>query len=268
MLRTRKEILLMRTGLLLALLGAIALSSGCDPKASNTNVNSNANANRVFVAPKPLKSNSDFDPAFKSCNDYYPLVPGSVAKYVINYSSGLVGNVTTVVDATEENGRKGFVERTQIVDSSGGYQINQDIERRFVCDGNKVQLLTEKTDTRLENNPSSSLLNYRDNSYQMIEPSSLSQTNTTWSVGFHRTFNDPGKPPATDDTPIVIVYTVKGQEDVTLPTGKVKAVKIEKKVGENQVTEYYARGLGLVRRVSKEGTNWELKEYSGLKPVE
>src|ERR1044071_4909440 len=113
----------MRIGLLLALLGAIALS-GCDPNVSNTNVNSNKNANSVFVAPKPIKPNSELYPAFKSCNAYYPLVPGSVAKYVINYSSGLVGNVTSVVDATEENGRKGFVERTQIIDSSGGYQIH------------------------------------------------------------------------------------------------------------------------------------------------
>ena len=29
-----------------------------------------------------------------------------------------------------------------------------------------------------------------------------------------------------------------------------------------------APGLGFVKRTSKEGTGWELKEYSGLKPIE
>jgi hypothetical protein len=43
-------------------------------------------------------------------------------------------------------------------------------------------------------------------------------------------------------------------------------VTVLRKVGDNQTTDYYAPGLGLVKRQSKEGTSWDIKEFSGLKP--
>jgi hypothetical protein len=261
----------MRTGLLVLLLVAVALS-GCPGNKnsnSNTNINSNGNANQTaFIPPPALKPESAPDPNFKSCNDYYPLVPGSVARYVLNYSSGLVADVTIVVNSSDENGRKGFIERSRILDRTGGSQIFQDTEKHFVCDGDKVMILYEKTESRVENQLSKSQFDYRENSYMMIEASSLKQTDATWSYGFRRTTQRGDEPVSKEDTPLIVGFTVKGEEEVTLPTGKVKALKIERKVGENRVTDYYARGLGLVRRTSAEGTFWELKEYSGLKPVE
>jgi len=258
----------MRPSLFIILLTAIALS-GC-PGNKNINDNKNtSNANRtVFTPPAPLKPNTVLDPNFKPCNEYYPLVPGSVAKYVMNYSSGIVADATVVVDSSSENGVSGFTERTQIVDRSGGFQIAQNIERHFVCEGDKVRVLSEKTESRIENDSTTSEFNYRDNSYAMIEPSSLAQKDATWSYGFKAVFRRPGEAPAAPDAPVVVVFTVKGEEELTLPTGKVKALRIERKVGENRVTDYYTRGLGLVKRVAAEGTSWELKEYSGLKPVE
>ena len=260
----------MRSGLFIILLTAIALSGCPGNKNINENQNnSNGNANRTaFTPPAPLKPTSTLDPNFKPCNEYYPLIPGSVAKYVMNYSSGIVADATVVVDSSEENGVKGFTERTQIVDRSGGFQIAQNIVRRFVCEGDKVRALSEKTESRIENDPTSSEFNFRDNSYAMIEPSSLAQKDATWSYGFKAVFRRPGEAPAAPDAPVIVVFTVKGEEELTLPTGKVKALKIERKVGENRVTDYYTRGLGLVKRVAAEGTSWELKEYSGLKPAE
>ena len=259
----------MRIGFLITLLAAIVLS-GCTPSSTNSNGNANSNANRtVFTPPGPLVANSRFDPNFKTCNEYYPLVPGSVAKYILTYSSGLVADVTVVVDPSEENGRKGFVERSRIVDKSGGLQIVQDTEKHFVCDGDKVMILLEKTESRVADQPkSTSQFDYRENSYAMIEPSSLVQTNATWSYSFKRTSQRGDEPPAKEDAPIILSFTVKGEQEITLPTGKVKALKLERKGGTNVVTDYYVRGLGLVKRESAEGTSWELKEYSGLKPVE
>lgn len=262
----------MRIGFLVILLAAVALS-GCDPgnKNGNGNMNSNANGNAnqtAFILPPALKPDVAPDPNFKSCNEYYPLVPGSVTKYVLNYSSGLVADVTIVVSTSDEDGRKGFIERSRILDRTGGSQIFQETEKHFVCDGDKVLILSEKTVSRVENQPSKSQFDYRENSYMMVEGSSLKQPDTTWSYGFRRTTQRGDEPPSKEDAPLIVSFTVKGEEEVALPTGKVKALKIERKVGENRVTDYYARGLGLVRRTSTEGTSWELKEYSGLKPVE
>ena len=64
----------------------------------------------------------------------------------------------------------------------------------------------------------------------------------------------------------IIEFQVLGPADVTTTVGTFKAVTILRKVGENTVLDYYAPGLGLVKRQAKEGTSWELKEYSGLKP--
>ena len=256
----------MRIGLFILLLTAIAFS-GCSGNTNN-NANSNSNANRVeFKPPEQLKPAGAADPNYKSCNEYYPLIPHSVAKYVLNYASGLVADATVIVYPSEENGRTGFIERTRIIDRSGGFQIVQDTERHFVCDGDKVQILTEKNDSRIEGNPSGSEFTYRENSYLMIEPSSLVRKDANWTFGFRSIYRRPGEAPAAPDAPVIVSSTVKGEEEVTLPTGTVKAVKIERKIGENLVEEYFTRGLGLVKR-GFQGNTWELKEYSGMRPLE
>jgi hypothetical protein len=63
-----------------------------------------------------------------------------------------------------------------------------------------------------------------------------------------------------------VAFEVTGPQDVTTPVGTFKTVTVVRKVGENIVTDFYAPGLGLVKRQAKEGNSWELKEYSGLKP--
>ena len=160
----------MRLILVIILLSAI-MFSGCNGTPTNVNSNANGNANNApFIKPPPAIKPVDVpDPKFKPCNPYFPLVPGSIAKYVINYSSGIVGDLTVVVDAADEDGRKVFTQRSQLVDRSGGMQITQSIVRRFVCDGDRVQILSEKTDSNITGQQSSADFEYRENSLAMTD---------------------------------------------------------------------------------------------------
>jgi hypothetical protein len=256
----------MRVNLVIILLAATL--SGCNGTRSNVNSNTNTNSNAAlnFKPPAPIKPADAPDPAFKPCNTYFPLVPGSVAKYVINYSSGIVADMTVVVDAADENGQKVFTERAQLVDRSGGMQINQLTTRRFVCDGDRVQILSEKSESNIEGQLSSSDFQYREHSLMMTDPRSMLTKGSTWTHAFRGVFHRPGQPPAQSDQPTIISFEVLGPQDVTTPVGTFKTVTILRKVGENTVMDSYAPGLGLVRRQAKEGTSWEIKEYSGLKP--
>jgi hypothetical protein len=208
------------------------------------------------------------DPNFASCNPYYPLVPGSVAKYILNFSSGMVADATVVVDMEEQNGRKVFVERTQIVDRSGGLQQVQSTVKKFVCDGERVQIISERNETRVQDRQSINENLLRENTITMVEPAALAQKGFTWNFAFNQTFESPGEAKATSPDTVFVTLTVAGPEETTIPTGKVKTVAVQRKVKENLSTDYYARGLGLVKRVAAEGTTWELREYSGLKPLD
>ncbi len=258
----------MRISSVVILLSAIALS-GCNGSGTNvnSNANSNANANRVqdFKPPAPIKPLEAPDASFKACNPYFPLVPGSIAKYVINYSSGLVGDLTVVVDAADEGGRKVFTQRSQLVDRSGGMQINQLIVRRFVCEGGTVLILSEKTESNIAGQKSAIDFEYRESSVMMTDPQSISRKGTTWTHAFHQVINNPGQPPARSDDLTIIAFEVTGPATVTTAAGTFKAVQIVRKVGENSTVDHYVPGLGLVKRQAKEGTSWDLKEYSGLK---
>lgn len=256
----------MRLILVIVVLSVIGLS-GCNPADNgNGNGNGNGNANRpVFTLPPPIKPAEAVDPSFKACNPYFPLVPGSVAKYVINYSSGIVGDLTIIVDATDEDGQKGFTQRSQLIDRSGGMQITQSIVRKFVCDGNVVRILSEKTESNVAGQPSALDFEYRENSVMMTDPQSLSRKGTTWTHAFRTVYHNAGQPPSRSDVPTVISFEVAGTEDVTTSAGTFKAIKIIRKIAENGTVDYYAAGIGLVKRASTEGTTWELKEYSGLK---
>jgi hypothetical protein len=261
----------MRLILIIVLLAAIALS-GCNGGTTNVNGNGNGNANanapQTFKPPTAIKPVDAADPNFKPCNPYFPLVPGSVAKYVINFSSGLVGDLTVVVDAADEDGRKVFTQRSQLVDRSGGMKQNQSIVRTFVCEGDRVLILSEKTETNVEGQLSSSEFEFRENSLMMTDPKSLLTKGSTWTLLFRTVFHRPGQPPARIDQPTVIAFEVGSPETVTTAIGTFKAVPITRKVGENLTVDYYVPGLGLVKRQSKEGTSWEIKEYSGLKPTD
>lgn len=260
----------MRPTLAIILLAAIALS-GCNGAAKNVNSNANSNANSnsavLFKPPAPIKPNEAADPNFKPCNPYFPLVPGSIAKYVINYSSGLVGDLTVIVDAAEEEGRKVFTQRSQLVDRSGGMQISQSTTRKFVCDGERILILFEKTESNVAGEQSSSGSEFRVNSVVMTDPQSIGRKGTTWTNSFRQLFLRPGQDPVPSDETTVVIFEVADPEEVTTPVGTFKAVTITRKIGENGTTDYYVPGLGLVKRRAKEGTSWELREYSGLKAL-
>jgi hypothetical protein len=257
----------MRLFLVIIVLAAVGLS-GCGGTDSNVNSNGNANANRGdFKAPAPIKPTEAVDPNFKACNPYFPLVPGSVAKYVVNYSSGIVGDLTVVVDAADEDGRKVFTQRSQLIDRSGGMQQTQSIVRKFVCDGDRVQIISEKTESNVAGQLSSSEFEYRENSLVMTDPKSMLAKGSTWTHAFRTVFHVPGQAPARSDTPTIVTFEVAGPEDVATAAGTVKAIKITRKVGEAGTVDYYAPGLGLAKRKSNDGTTWELKEFSGLKAL-
>jgi hypothetical protein len=260
----------MRISSVILLLSAIALS-GCDGGNNNVNSNANstANANRVleFKAPQPIKPLEAADPKFKPCNPYFPLVPGSIAKYVINYSSGITGDLTVIVDAADEEGRKVFTQRSQLIDRSGGMQITQSIVRRFVCDGERVVILSEKTESNVAGQQSAIDFDYRENSVMMVDPQSIARTGTTWNQGLRQIIRNAGQPPTRSDDLTIITFEVGGPAEVTTAVGTFKGVRITRKVGETSTVDYYVPGLGLVKRQAKEGTVTELKEYSGLKAV-
>jgi hypothetical protein len=260
----------MRISLVVILLSAIALSGcggGDNNGNSNANVNSNSNANGVadFKPPVPIKPLEAPNPNFKACNPYFPLVPGSIARYVINYSSGLVADLTVIVDATDEGGRKVFTQRSQLIDRSGGLQITQSTVRRFVCDGERVLILSEKTESNIAGQRSAMDFDYRENSVIMTDPQSIKRIGTTWTQGFYQVINNPGQPPAKSNDLTIIAFEVREPETVTTTAGTFKGVQINRKVGDNSVIDHFVPGLGLVKRQAKEGTTWELREYSGLK---
>ena len=255
-------------------LAAMALSS-CSGVDNNANANragnGNGNSNKAGIpkVPDPLKPTEAVDPRFKPCNPYYPLVPGSIAKYVINYPSGAVADRTVVVDSANEAGRKVFVERAQIVDRSGGMQIIQSSEGKYVCDDRAVRVLSETFDTLVAGEHHSNTdFNYRENSLMMADPETISRKGATWQHAFRQVSHTPGQAPIVSDDVTVVVFEVSGPEEVTTAAGTFKAVKITRKIRDGYTIDYYAPGLGLVRRTSKEGASWELKEYSGLKPIE
>jgi hypothetical protein len=254
---------------ILALLSLCLLTlTGCNGSNGNSN-NSNENALPPVLteAPKPIKPEAPVDPAFKSCNPFMPLLPGSQLVYTINYSSGLSADARVVIDLKEENGQKIYVERTQIVDKSGGLQKNELEEKRYVCDGERVRLISYRTENKVEGKLTRSEWKMRTEAIAMIEPSSLARKGSKWSYSFLQSFQAGDQPPINLEEPTFIFFESAGEEEVSVPAGKFKAVKVVRKVNQNELTEYFARGMGLVKRESKEGTGWILKEYAGVKPA-
>jgi hypothetical protein len=264
-----ERIFLMRIVLVMLLFGAFGFSS-CDTKNANitrnTNSSSTTNSNLTFVPPTPIKPTQPVEASFKSCNPYFPLVPGSLTRFTLQFASPLVADVTVVVSQVDENGRKVFVEQTQIIDKSGGFQKTELTERKYICDNGRIQIIYEKADNRTEKGSSIGDTSFRNVATFMVDPASLGRKGTTWSYGFDVTFQRPNEPPLKTDA-VTINFETQGEEEVKVPAGTFRAIKIVRKIRDVFVNEYYVPGLGLVKRVNKDGTTWELKEFSGLRPV-
>lgn len=235
---------------------------------SNTNANDNANRPLVYTPPAPIKPQSPPDPNFVACNPYFPLVPGSLKKFSLVWATGLVADATVVVDAAQENGRKVFVETMQIVDKAGGVNKAEKTVRKYVCDAERVQIIDEITENRIDGKENTVEFKFRDVAIAMLDPASIKRKGSTWTYSFYQLFKAPGQLPAAPEEPVIISFESQGEEEVTVPAGKFKAAKVVRRVGQNQVFDYFVPGLGLVKRQSAEGTLWELKEYSGVTPAE
>jgi len=258
--------------ILLASLGLSACQS-CNPPTNSNNSNrnaSNGNAN-ISIPERPgvLSPKDSVDPKFKSCNAYFPLAPGSRVKYTVNYSSGVVADATVVVDRADAGGRMAFSEKTQIVDRSGGLQHQSMAEKLYVCDGERVEIIAETSTTRVPNSPVTKVDNtYRSPAVAILDPASLGRKGSTWSHSLSQTYQVPDQPPIASKDVLQINFTVIGPEQIKVPIGTFNTVKIERKVKETKIYEYYARGIGLVKRLAGDGTTFELAEYSGLTPQE
>src|SRR5437762_2838585 len=119
----------------------------------------------------------------------------------------------------------GGSKNNNVANSNGGYQLNQLIERHYICDGDKVQIVYEKTDNNVEGQKSVSEFLYREPAYVMIEPASLKQ-GTAWSYALTQKIQKPGEAPIELDTPMIVEFTVLNEQEIQLPTGKVKALLI------------------------------------------
>jgi len=250
-----------------------AACSSCGPSGNsntpgNTNGNANANNNQPPIAPEtpppPPVPSSTVDPNFKECNSYFPLIPGSTAQYSLAFSTGLQANPFIGVDQTQEGGATVFVEKTQIVDRSGGVNKNEMTIRKYVCDNGRIKIISEESDNSVEGHKTKVEMHYANPAYVMLDPASL-KTGATWSYSLTQTFRTPDSPPTNSDRSIAVSLKVEAEEEVTVPAGKFKALKVLKKVGNTDITEYYGRGIGLVKRVRGDGTTWELSSYSGLR---
>ena len=258
---------------LLIVTASLFLLIGCDPPAKDGNSSSsisNSNApTPSFSPPEPIKPSSAIDPNFKVNNPYFPLVPGSTLKYTIHYASPVVANVIVVVDSAQENGRQLFAQTWQIVDTGGGDEKNENTVRRYVLDGDNVLQVYEKTQNMFRGQKTTSELKFTKEAAVMPGVSSL-RPGATWSQSFTQVFQIAEEKPIVEDKTMTISYKIDGKEDVTVPAGKFKALKVIREVTGNKlpINDFYVQGVGLVKREAGDGTRLELTEYHGVKPAE
>jgi hypothetical protein len=167
------------------------------------------------------------------------------------------------VDQTTEGGVPVFVQRLQIVDNNGGIHKNEATVQKYVCDQGKIKIIAEDRENVVDGRKTIVQMHYVDPAYVMLEPAAL-KPGTTWSYSFSQTFQGPDFPPTNSDRSTHPISTVVGEEEVSVPAGKYKVIKVTKKIGKSDVTEFYAAGIGLVKRVNGDGTTWDLMSYSGL----
>ena len=258
----------MRTCLTLLLLSVITFS-GCNGKNSNINSNTsatgNANANSPLFKPiEIIKPEGLPNPNFQPCNLYAPLVPGSQLNYTLQYPAAIIADVNVVVGQAEENGKPVFIQRTQIIDNSGGLYKYELTERKFVCDNGRLQLISEKTENRTEKNASNMEMEFPTPAYAFPEPAAFERKGSTWSYNFKPIYSIEGTPRIQGEA-TTISFEVTGEETVKVPAGEFKAIKIARKVKDALIVEYYVKGIGMVKRVGNDGSYWELKGFSGVR---
>lgn len=261
----------MRT-LLAVLLLSVMVFSGCNGATENANItragnsNTTANSNSPFTPPVIIKPGPPAAADFQSCNPYFPLVPGSQAKYFLQFSSPTGADVNVIVDRAEENGKTVFVEKTQIIDKSGGLYKNELAERRYICDNGRIQLISEKNENSTEKGASKMEMELRDVAVLMPDAASLGRKGFTWSYTFRPVFSTKETPRIEGET-TTIRFEVMGEEKVKVPAGEFTAVKVKRQVKEAVVMDYFVRGIGLVMREAAEGSRWELREFAGLREM-
>jgi hypothetical protein len=270
---------LIRVWTALIVFSGLVLFSSCDPSNQSSNENQNGNrnpANRnnntadplLFPSPPaPITSKDTVDPKFKPCNPYFPLIPGSTAKYILNYSSGLVANVSVVVDKGTENGRPIFVETEQIVDKDGGIHKSQTIVVKYACEADKVIILSQVSDNKADENETHVETRFSDRATAFPEVATI-KTGTSWSHTIYQKFTQPGQQPVDSSKPMTFTFEVREGLDVSVPAGTFKTIRVVRKANGHDINEYYVKGLGLVKRQGEDGTRWELKEFSGLSAQE
>jgi len=246
----------------------LASCTSCNTTANNNAArNTNSNENRPPInpsVPDEPKPSTTPDPNFKACNSYFPVAPGSQLRYSLQFSSGLQANVVVAVDQETEGGVPVFVERVRVVDTNGGIHKSEMQVRKYVCDNGRLKIIAEDRDNTIEGSRNTVQMHYVDPAYVMLEAGALKQ-GATWSYSWRSTFQNPNEAPTTSDRSTIANCTVLGQQDVAVPAGKYKVMAVNKKIGKSDVTEYYAAGIGLVKRVNGDGTTWDLISYSGLK---
>ena len=238
-------------------------SGGTDPGSA---VNSSA-------APKPEPSVAAAShptapySSFKGCNLYYPLAPGSKASYSIAKPSGPVDAVTVEVTESNEKGKKVFVEIAKEIVARSTTPGTQTTTRKYVCDGDKIDVVSSTIESKNPKGETGTLEGqFRSTAVVMIAPSSL-KPGASWSYIMEAVMKLHERPERKQDT-FASAFEVKGPEDVTVTAGTFHAIRIAVKINGHEADDYYAPGVGLVRRRLSDGTTWELKEYSGLTPLE
>jgi hypothetical protein len=140
-------------------------------------------------------------------------------------------------------------------------------EKRFVCDGERLQIVGEKTESHIKDDASRVVFNYRDNLF-MPTTSDLGRKGFTWRQVFTQSFVRGNELPANPTDATVVNYEVMGEEELTLPVGKFKSIKIKKTISTGEVTDYYVKGLGLARRDASTGGRMELESFAHLTPIQ
>ena len=203
---------------------------------------------------------------FTGCNAYYPLVAGSKVSYSISKPFGQIGAVTVEVEEAKEKGKKAFTEVSKQMLTRSTTPGTQTTTRKYVCDGDKINVISNTIESKNPKGVSGQLDGkFPETATVMIGPSSLTP-GATWSYKMDATIKLPDKPDKKDT--FALAFEVRGIEDVTVPAGTFHTVRVGVKVNGKDSDEYYAAGIGLVRRKLSDGTTWELTDYSGLAPTD
>jgi hypothetical protein len=167
-----------------------------------------------------------------------------------------------------EDGKQTFVETTQIVDTGGGLEKLERTVRKYVCDGERIQIVYEKGNNRAGENVNDFGSKFRNIPILLVDPASLKRKGTVWSYSFYQVFQVPGQAAIEPPEPVTVNFEVLGEEEVRTPAGTFKAVKLSRAVKDKKGTDFFAKGIGLVKRVGPDGTTLELREYSGVQPLD